>query len=212
MNTVRSPLPGATQPTRTRRDGQREALVEAAERAIAGGGIAALKARDLARDIGVSLGALYNLVADLDELGMLVASRTLARLERCVIAAGTAMPASEVADSVRRLVVFARAYRSFACDHPELWRALFDHRTADRRPFPQALVADQLRLFEHVTMALRPLKPAADEAELLLLTRTLFGAVHGVVALGLDEKLVAVPADALDRQLELLVTAFCNGL
>ena len=198
--------------TTRRREGQLQALIAAAERRIATGGVAAMKARDLAQDIGVAVGALYNLVPDLDALGMLVASRTLARLEACVVEVAGALPEDARRDSVRCLTVFAHAYRAFASENLNLWRALFEHRTADRRPFPEALVADQMRLFAYITGLLLVLRPAAGEQELLLLSRTLYGAVHGVVALGLDEKLVAVTVESLDRQLELLVSAFCKGL
>ena len=70
-----------------RRDGQRQALIDAAERAIVRDGLAGLKARDLAVEIGVSLGAIYNLVEDLDELALRVASRTLSRLEAALAVA-----------------------------------------------------------------------------------------------------------------------------
>ena len=63
-----------------RRERQREALILAAEARLAANGIGGLKARDLAADIGVAVGALYNLVKDLDELVLLVSARTLARL------------------------------------------------------------------------------------------------------------------------------------
>ena len=59
----------------------REDLIHAAERAIAGGGLGALKTRELAREIGVANGAVYNLVDDVDELILRVGSRTLARLD-----------------------------------------------------------------------------------------------------------------------------------
>ena len=47
---------------------------------------------------------------------------------------------------------------------------------------------------------------------LALLTRTLFSAVHGVLVLGLDEKLIAVPVAALEQQIDMLVRLVCAGL
>ena len=55
----------------------RESLILAGERRIAAGGLAGLKTRDLARDIGVANGAVYNLVEDMDELILRVGSHTL---------------------------------------------------------------------------------------------------------------------------------------
>ena len=47
---------------------------------------------------------------------------------------------------------------------------------------------------------------------LALLPRTLFAAVHGIVTIGLEERLVAVPLSALEAQIEWLVRATCRGL
>ena len=212
MNDVRRGAMGKTPKTMQRREAQREALVDAAERAIAGGGTRALKARELAQEIGVALGALYNLVADLDELNLLVISRTLGRLERYVLDAATAMTPDDLGDPKRRLTGFARAYRRFASDNIHLWRALFEYRDVTRAALPDWFVADQMRLFEHVSQPLRRVRPDMAAADLFLLTRTLFGAVHGVVTLGLDEKLIAVSPKSLDNQLDLLVGAFCDGI
>ena len=60
----------------------KEALVEAAVRAIAEQGFRGLKARALADEAGCAVGAIYNVVADLDELTLLANARTLAALER----------------------------------------------------------------------------------------------------------------------------------
>jgi carbamoyltransferase len=45
----------------------RKDLILAAERSISAGGLAGLKTRELAREIGCANGAVYNLVADVDE-------------------------------------------------------------------------------------------------------------------------------------------------
>src|SRR5437764_1008347 len=64
-----------------RRAKLRESLVEAAEGSITARGVAGLKTRELAREIGCANGAVYNLVADIDELILRVGSRTLGRLD-----------------------------------------------------------------------------------------------------------------------------------
>src|ERR1700755_937366 len=73
--------------TLERREKLREFLILAAEKGISARGLAGLKTRDLARDIGVANGAVYNLVADVDELILRVGSRTLERLDAALTAA-----------------------------------------------------------------------------------------------------------------------------
>lgn len=192
-----------------RREAQRAALIEAAETRIARDGLASVKARDLAQDVGVALGAIYNLVADLDELMLRVASRTLARLDMALedAAAGSARD-----DACGRLVAIALAYRAFASDHLHLWRSLFEYRMSADKALPDWAVIDQMHLFRHILAPLSQLMPGAGEKERQTMASTLFSAVHGVVSLGLEGKLVAVPANLLDQQIERLVRLLCKAM
>lgn len=192
-----------------RRDAQRQKLIEAAERTIASGGLGAVKARDLAREIGVALGAIYNLVADMDELILRVASRTLARLDRAL---AEASPEAGDLEPCEKLVAIALAYRRFASKNLFLWRALFDLRLADDKELPDWALADQLNLFRHILAPLRALTPNMNEDERQSWAKTLFSAVHGVIFLGLERRLVGVPPEQLDAQIESFVRAICAGL
>lgn len=198
--------------TAARRERQRIQLIDAAEKAIAEKGLAGLKARELAQEIGCALGAIYNLVADMDELVLRVGSRTLARLDAALSAAeGDGAPASADA-AADRLVVVALAYCAFARDNLQLWRVLFEHRMTAGVTVPDWALAEQMTLFRHILEPLGVLVPHQSEAERTLMSRTLFSAVHGVVSIGLEEKLVAVPGRELDRQIERLVRLVCSGL
>src|SRR5271166_5001812 len=106
-----------------RREKLRETLILAAELSIAAGGLAGLKTRELARQIGCANGAVYNLVEDMDELILLVGSRTQRRLD----AALTAAESKDRASAVETLVSIALAYCDFAADNGGVWRALFEH-------------------------------------------------------------------------------------
>jgi AcrR family transcriptional regulator len=190
-----------------RRATQLRALIAAAERTIAEQGLAGLKARDLAAEIGVSLGGLYNIVGDLDEAILHVGARTLTRLDQSLAEAATGEDRP-----IERLVATALAYCRFADANLTLWRALFEHRMGPGVALPEWHAATQLDLFAHIAAPLRELLPGAKPERRALLSRTLFSAVHGVIALGLEEKLVAVPRGKLEAQVELLVRAVCAGL
>lgn len=195
-----------------RRERQRDTLVLAAESAIAAGGLRSLKARDLAREVGCSLGAIYNLVADIDELVLHVGSRTLSRLDAELGRATQASAALTEGDPVEALVAIAKAYCAFARENLQLWRTLFEHRMADGASVPDWAVADRMILFRYILAPLRRLRPEASETELQLLSRTLFSAVHGIVMLGLEENLIAVPTAALDSQIEAVVRLLGTAL
>src|SRR5262252_7843764 len=101
--------------TDQRRARLRDALVTAAEAAIAEQGLDALRARSLAEEAGCAVGAIYNVVEDLDDLVLLVNARTLEALERDLSAADRAgEPAQEPNAAIARLVRMALAYLDFA--------------------------------------------------------------------------------------------------
>jgi AcrR family transcriptional regulator len=194
--------------TLERRDKLRDSLILAAERRIAAGGLAGLKTRDLARDIGCANGAVYNLVEDMDELILRVGSRTLEKLDASLIEAESEGPAS----ASETLVRIALAYCDFAADHLQLWRALFEHRMAPGKPIPDWAINQQMELFRHIYRPLAVLFPNRSAAELSVTARSLFSAVHGMVTLGLEQKLIAVPIDALRNEIAMIVRAMVKGL
>jgi AcrR family transcriptional regulator len=191
-----------------RRARNRERLIEAAERSISASGLAGLKTRDLASEIGVANGAVYNLVEDVDELILRVGSRTLARLDEALTTAERDGPA-EPADVLVRIAV---AYCDFAADNLESWRALFEHRMAPGKPVPDWALSEQMDLFRHIHRPLAALFPARSPEQLAVTARSLFSAVHGMVALGLEQKLIAVPVDALRSEVATIVRAMIGGL
>jgi AcrR family transcriptional regulator len=191
-----------------RRSKLRDELILAAERSIQTRGLAGLKTRDLARQIGCANGAVYNLVEDMDELILLVGSRTLERLD----AALTAAESDGAASPVDTLVRIAVAYCDFAADNLELWRALFEHRMAPGKPIPDWAINQQMELFRHIYRPLTVLFPKRSTPQLSVTARSLFSAVHGMVTLGLEQKLIAVPSEALRAEIAMIVRAMVRGL
>jgi len=190
-------------------------LIDTADRLIASEGLSGVKARPLAEAAGCALGAIYNVFPDLDALIMAVSARTLERLDAHLApaladAAASGLSPKEMAR--RGLVNLALAYLDFAFAHRSSWRALFEHRLPEGRSVPEWLMADQARLFGKVERFLEPLLPSLSAAERALTARSLFSAVHGLVLLGLEEKLTAMPLGVLLDQLARLVRATIKGL
>lgn len=196
--------------TADRRADLRERLLVAGREAISAGGLQNVKARDLAAATGCAVGAIYNVFDDLDEMILRIGSGTLASLEH-TLAAGDAAGGSP-AGAADDLVRLAHGYLDFARRHKMLWRALFEHRLGGDRSIPSWFREDQNRLFALLEAPLAQLLPNQPAPARALLARTLFSAVHGVVALGLEEKLAPMPAGTLDDQLEALVRALAAGL
>lgn len=193
----------AKAPSKTdlRRDDLRARLTDQAERVIATRGLAALKARDLASDVGCSVGAIYNVFADLNQLVMAVNGRTFRRLGAEVSAslAGPDLAPREC------LITMSRAYLHFAAANTRAWRALFDLEMAADAPVPDWYLAELAALFALISAPLRRIFPDWSPGQIDLMTRALFSSVHGIVLLGLEKRISGVPVDRIEEMIAVVL-------
>ncbi|NKB50633.1 MAG: TetR/AcrR family transcriptional regulator [Rhizobiaceae bacterium] len=182
-------------------------LVDAAETRIASHGVASLRARDLANDVGCSLGSIYNVFDDLHTLILHANMRTLDRIDKVMTdAAGDVEK-----DPLNGLVGLAWAYFDFADSQTRTWRALFDHAFPEDHELPDWIYQGQVELLQHIEQPLQQILPDAQPERVQLIARTLFSSVHGIVELSLDDRTVGLPKEAVRDQLRLLVCGFLAG-
>jgi AcrR family transcriptional regulator len=201
-----------------RRLALREALVASAQRIISERGYQALRARDVAQDVGCALGAIYGVFADLDALVLAVKERTLDLLEGEITERlGPAEtlrqddPSAPRDAAERRLQRLAELYLAFASQHPRLWRAVFEHRSPDEI-VPDTYMAKLESVLGYVERPLEVLAPELSSPKRQLWARALFSAIHGIVALGLDQKLGPLSAESLRWQVQTFVHAAAVGV
>ncbi len=191
--------------TKARHAALREKLIDVAEAQIAQQGLHTLKARDVARSAGCALGAIYTHFDDLPSLTMAVNGRTFRRLGAFVADAVARAPAGTPND---HLVVLGHAYLHFAVDNTNVWRALFDLEMSVDQPVPDWYLQELATLFSQIAAPLSELAPAASADDRDLMVRTLFSSVHGIVLLGLEKRISAVPMERLETMIELLLRDF----
>ena len=185
--------------TEIRRAELRETLVNLAEDQICREGMASVKARDLAREAGCAVGAIYNVVTDLTELVMAVNGRTFTRIGQEVAGA---VIGHEAEPPERRLVILAHAYLNFAAENHHLWRALFDLELPDDERVPDWYRTDLQNLVHHIAIPVSQIFPALAGRELELMVRALFSSVHGMVLLGLQNRISGVPRANIEAMIE----------
>lgn len=190
-----------------KREGLRESLIKAAEARITRSGLAGLRARDVTADVGSALGGLYNAFADLDDLILHVNAGTLARLRRLAEAR-----LAETADPRAALQALAAAYLAFARENHTLWSALFEHRLEGDKPLPDWFMAEQTALIHLIGKPLEALAPSLNETARLMRSRTLFGAIHGIVVISTERRFVGVPDEALAGELARFVDIVVSGM
>jgi AcrR family transcriptional regulator len=191
---------------RNRKKNRRRALlIEIGHDLIASKGLRSLKVRDVAEAADCSIGSVYNEFGDFDGLILTVNRETVQALTAQLLA----VPAE---DPVRQLHGLAEAYLKFATEHANLLRALFEHRMEDDRPFPEDILLMVMQAFALMHEPMVRIWPDRDPEEVALLARTLFSAVHGIISLGLEERMIAVPPEKLRQQLAQFVDTHLAGI
>lgn len=173
----------------------RDMALAAAEAIVDAEGTAALTTRKVAGRIGYTVGTLYLVFENLDDLIIHVNGRTLDELLAVMrtTAAGCAQPR----DCIRAL---GRAYLAFASAKHARWSLLYEHRWPEERALPDWFEPKVQRIFALLEEHLRPLNPHRDEAAVRLAARALWSGVHGICVLSLSDKLSSagqVPVAAL---------------
>ncbi len=206
MNTVQDNSEHRSEKSLKRLDGLRARLVEAAEAVIDAHGLHALRARALAEAAACAVGAIYQAYPDLDALVLEVNGRTLDAIGAALLAT---RPRKKPAN---QLLGLADAYLDYAAANRRRWAAVFQHRGTGGQPLTPAFASRQAALFQHVERPLTQLRPGLSAPACALLARTVFAAVHGVVALGLDGTVQPMALAALRDQVRLMVEALAAGL
>ena len=191
----------------TYRDRLKTRILQTAEDIVRHEGLAALQARRVAKAADCSIGTVYNIFGDIDDLIIAVNSRTLSDLGGGLEAA-LARAAAGGLES--RLLALAGAYLDFAIANGRRWRAVFEHTLPEGKARPDAYVADRVRLLALLEGQLAERLPKAE-----LRTdaaRALYASVHGIVQLSLDGRLGAVRPSDCERQIRLLVGLVLKGL
>lgn len=189
-----------------RRARLRATLIDAAYELVTTEGLASVQARRVAQMAGCSVGAIYNVFPDLDELILRANARTLAALGASAREAVAGLAANaDVADRVGRL---AASYASFAFAHETGWRSLFDYRLTFRKPYPDWYRAAQ----SDALAVLYGLFEGMENERRVALVETLWAAVHGVVSTGLDRRLRETSRADVEAGVALLTRLLAAGL
>lgn len=180
-------------------------ILEIARDIIAAKGLRSLKVRDVADAAGCSIGSVYNEFGDFDGVILTVNRETVQALT-------ARLRGVPVEDPVGQLYGLAETYLDFFAENANLLRSLFEHRMEDDRPYPDDILQMVMDAFALMHPPLVRVLPDADDVQIALLSRTLFSAVHGIISLGLEERMVAVPPQMLRQQVTQFLDAHLVGL
>ena len=186
------------------REELRELALAAAEELAEREGLPGITARGVARRIGYTVGTIYNVFDNLDDLIRQVNGRTLDALYGALTAGGE-VEAPEAA--LRRL---ARRYIEFVRAHPRRWAAVLEYEPQSPTEPPDWYRTKTTRLFALTEHAIAGFLPAADHALRRRHAHILWSALYGMQAV---EQTGGLPTgESLTGLVDTLVDTYLAGL
>ncbi len=186
----------------------RAALIKAAVAQVTAGGSTALRARDLAKEAGCALGAIYYMFDDLDDLMFHVRAAIFLETVDWIT---TQITDAQPKDPMEHLLLLARAYHQYADENRNKWRAVFGSDNPGELA-PKWYVDSLNQLMGQVAAPLKQLKPEAPADEIMLVARILFAGVHGLVMLNSQQKQQGSRVEAMQITFKTLIEAQVNHL
>ena len=180
--------------------------IAAAEALVAREGYGGLTARKVAAEIGYTVGTLYLIFDNLDDLIVQINARTLDRLH-----ARMSESQAHCINANDCLLQLGQAYIRFADEDPHRWAMVFEHRFSEDRVVPAWYREKIARMFALVEEGLQPIAKQHTHAEITQASRALWGGVHGICILALAGKLGVAGVDSVQDLTNTLITNYLRG-
>lgn len=179
----------------------------AAEHLVETEGAPGLSTRKVAAQIGYTVGTLYLVFENLDDLILQINGRTLDRLYDRLKSA-----THNCRQPQRCIEAMAHTYIEFAVANHKRWQLVFEHVHPDAGPLPGDYQAKVQRMFDLVEQQLRVLLGAQAPRQAANAARALWCGVHGVCSLAISKKLEVTGVKSVHGLTDTLVDNFLRGL
>jgi len=189
------------------RDEIREMAILAAEKRVNEHGLKGLSARKVATDIGYTVGTLYLVFKNLDELILSINARALDELYQAMEES-----IAQNQDHKACVISLCHTYYLFATQHVHRWTLMFEHILPEHEHVPEWYSAKVARGFEILEQVLQPVATGLDEVEIARAAKVLWGSVHGISMLAVSDKLGVVGTESVNELLDSLVDNYLRGL
>lgn len=170
-------------------------------------GATAVSARKIAKRINYTVGTLYLVFENLDDLILQINLRSLKLLQ------STLLESTKLIElPIEQLKALALAYLSFAENNKNRWRLIYEHNSAIRSHVYDEYIQISKEMLLMIERSLSDLNHDKPQGEVTSVqeARALWGGVHGICILSLSDKLHhgAVPTKVM---INLLIECFVLG-
>lgn len=180
----------------------RDMAIAAAARIVEKEGYQALTARKVAASIGYTVGTLYHVFQNFDDLVMNLNAQTIDEMAALIQQQVKRKRNPEV-----RIRAMAEYYVQYATDHPDRWRLVFEHEPPRGMPTPPQLKERRDVMFEMVAENLRELAPDRIPQEVSHTATALWSGIHGICILALTGKLYLGGAFSMVKLMDTLIAS-----
>jgi len=187
------------------RDEIREMALQAGIELLESEGLAAVSARKIAAKINYTVGTLYLVFENLDDLILHINLRTLNLMHESMKAC-----LNSALSPVEQLREMAVNYINFAQDNENRWRLVYEHATKIQSSTYDEYMQVSQSMLTLVEKELEKLQQV-DQVILEKQARALWGGVHGICILSMSNKLSHGDVPIHDMT-DLLINQFIYGL
>jgi len=183
----------------------REMVLSAAETIVVEDGIEALTVRKIALEIGYTVGSIYMVFANMQDLITHIKGRTLEQL-------AAQLEAVAANDGIEQQIqALADAYLGFATRNFNRWRMIFEAGLPDCEKLPDWYLQKIELIFAPIEALFKQLTPENGAEQARLAARALWCGVHGVCILSLNGNLGRTGVENAEATVRLLVDNFIRG-
>jgi len=187
------------------RDEIREMAIAAAAEHVEIEGFQSLTARKVASKIGYTVGTLYHVFRNFDDLVIHLNAQTIDEMAALIQQQTRRKRNPEV-----RIRAMAEFYVKFATDHPDRWRLVFEHQAPRGLPTPVQMKERRDVMFELVADNLSEISPRRTTQEIDHTATALWSGIHGICILALTGKLYLGGAFSMVKLIDTLIDSVLN--
>jgi AcrR family transcriptional regulator len=181
-------------------------IVKTASAIVTKDGLAKLSTRKIAAEIGYTVGTLYNIFQNMDDILIHVNGVTLDKLLKCLKSVIKKSPSNTVVENL------ANAYINFGIENYNTWSLLFEYRFQDGQVFPRWYREKIESIFDLVRQALKANIPDIKDEVLKESIMVLWAGIHGICILVVKGKLSRTGVESHEAMMMNFVNNYLSGV